>query len=98
MTNNSVEGKRLNYLLSFYLPECGVNSISKIGFGMGALKRENHRSGSTDFLPGAPYQLKIGDQWSPKIPYENPKEFLTFEWFKSYVMCKDQPWICNESQ
>ena len=91
----SEEGKQLNYILSFYEPDCHVNIITKIGFGIGELKRENHRSGLRDEHHGVPYLLKVGDGWTPRIPYGNPVDFITFSWFKTNVMCPDQPWICR---
>ena len=96
MTDYSEDGKRLNDLESFYLPLCNVNVITKIGFGFGLLKRRSLSESEGKPLPGAPYQLKVGPHWSPEIPYHNPEEFLTFHWFKHNLMCKDQPWICQE--
>ena len=98
LTDYSVNGKRLNYILSFYSIICDANIITKIGFGAGPLKRESHEGGLNREMYGRPYQLKVGDSWTPKIPYINPRYFLTFQWFKVYIMCPEQPWICdNES-
>ena len=94
----SAEGKQLNYILSYYDPSCEANIITKIGFGIGELKRANHRSGFRDERQGIPYLLKVGDRWTPKIPYENPVDFITFSWFKTNVMCSDQPWICGSQR
>ena len=96
ITDYSEENKHLNYLLSYYDCECEVNIITKIGFGSGSLKHEQQRSDMHEEPQGKPYQLKVGQGWSPKIPYDNPGYFLTFRWFKHYVMCPDQPWICRE--
>ena len=96
LTNYTVQNKNLNQVWAFYMHECDVNVIIKLGFGQGELKRiprTEDRLGQ--HRPGKPYRLKIGDSWSPDIPYENPGDFLTFEWFKTNVMCLDQPWICE---
>ena len=46
-------------------------------------------------MVGAPYILKVGQSWTPRIPYENPEHFITFRWFKKNIICADQPWICG---
>ena len=94
----SEEGKQLNYILSFHDSDCHVNIITKIGFGIGELKRESHRSGLRDQRQGIPYLLKVGVEWTPRIPFENPADFITFSWFKTNVMCPDQPWICQNQR
>ena len=95
LTDYSEEGKHLNYLMSYYLPYCGINLITKIGFGKGTLKRMNHSDYSRREKPGAPYQMKVGQNRTPQIPYENPDEFFTFRWFKVNIICLEQPWICG---
>ena len=58
-----------------------------------------NQSGAINYqneLRGKPYQLKIGNSLSSKIPYANPDDFLTFRWFKLNVMCPEQPWICEQ--
>ena len=94
-TDYSEEHKQLNYIQAFHLPVCQVNVISKLGYGLGPLRRTNHIAGVRRQLPGVPYQLKVGSEWSEQIPYDNPEDFLTFRWFKQNVMCKEQPWICE---
>ena len=91
----SEEGKHLNYILSYYNSKCQVNIITEIGFGMGTLKRANHRRGLKDQVQGVPYMLKVGHEWTSRIPYENPGDFVSFSWFKMNVICPDQPWICG---
>ena len=99
LTDYSEEDKKLNYILAYYLPDCDVNIISKLGFGSGNLKRLNHHFvGSSNHKIGRPYQIKAGDEWTPKIPYENPEDFVTFRWFKKNIMCLDQPWICRNDE
>ena len=89
--------KKLNLIWSFFHQECRVNVITKLGFGQGRLKRFGHLIGPSVPRPGFPYRLKIGyDGWTPDIPYENPGDFLTFEWFKKNIICKDQKWICEK--
>ena len=94
LTDYSENGKELNLIHAYYYPDCHVNIISKLGFGSGTLRRKNHLSEERKQHRGIPYQLKIGASWSEKIPYQNPETFLTFKWFKTIVMCKEQPWIC----
>ena len=95
LTDYSEEHKRLNYIQSYFSSECSTNIIAKIGFGTGILVRLNVSDVTRFEKHGAPYQLKLGLHWSPRIPYENPGQFLTFRWFKNKVICKDQSWICN---
>ena len=99
LTDYSEEGKTLNYILAYYLPDCETNVITKLGFGSGNLRRVDHRYINTpNQKPATPYQIKIGQEWSSKIPYDNPEDFLTFKWFKQNIMCLDQPWICREDE
>ena len=95
LTDYSEEDKHLNYLMSYYVPDCNVNIITKIGFGKGRLKRVNHSEEMRPEQPGAPYQLKVGRRWTSPIPYDNPGDFLTFRWFKHKIICAEQPWICG---
>ena len=60
LTDYSEENKHLNYLIAYYLPQCEVNIIVKLGFGVGSLKRTNERYGLLqNERVGAPYQLKV---------------------------------------
>ena len=87
--------KNLNAIWSYYNPICNANIITKLGFGEGRLRRFEHLNGVPGQRTGAPYLLKIGNRWSPKLPYENPGNFLTFNWFKINVICREQTWICG---
>ena len=89
------EDKQLNLVAAYFYPECEVNVIVRLGFGNGSLLRENTKFGLMRQVPGVPYLLKIGSEWSEVIPYDDPGYFLTFKWFKRNVMCKEQPWICH---
>ena len=90
--------KKLNLIWSFFHRECQVNIISKLGFGPGPLKRFIYMMGPSAPRPGFPYLLKIGSEgWTLDIPYENPEDFVTYEWFKINVICKDQMWICEQN-
>ena len=97
LTNYREENKTLNLIWSYYKTDCNVHIISKIGFGIGKLKRIHRKSGIG--VPGAnaPYKLKVGDHWTPEIPFRNAGDFLTFKWFKINILCRDQPWICGEN-
>ena len=96
LTDYSEGDKRLNFIVSYYSLECNTNMITKLGFGIGSLKRANQSDVVRFERPGAPYQLKVGHQWSAQIPYDNPDDFLSFHWFKHQVMCQEQPWICGQ--
>ena len=73
LTDYSEENKKLNLIWSYYLEDCGVNIITKIGFGKGQLKRYHHRRQLILHSIDVPYRLKIGKKWTPVIPYENPE-------------------------
>ena len=94
-SNADGNNKHINAIWSFYDPVSDANIITKLGFGEGRLRRFNHLTAVPRQRTGAPYLLKIGDQWSPKITYENPENFLTFNWFKFNIICKEQVWICK---
>ena len=98
LTDYSEKHKSLNLLWSFYSKTCDVNIITKLGFGTGKLKRTHRKSGLREVAFNRPYRLKIGSEWTPDIPYENPQKFLTFNWFKINVVCRDQQWICRRYQ
>ena len=98
LTDYSEGDKRLNYIVSYFSSKCNTNIILKIGFGTGILERKNQSDVVRYEKHGAPYQLKVGLYWTPKIPYENPDTFLTFRWFKNTVICKDQSWICRKER
>ena len=95
LTDYRSENKSLNLIWSYYKHDSCVHIITKLGFGEGKLKKVHHRRGTVLGLPYVPYRLKVGQTYTPDIPYENPDEFLTFDWFKTNVLCKDQPWICG---
>ena len=92
-------GKELNYIQAFFLSRCRVNVITKIGFGIGELKTQSHPFLIGDHLPGFNYILGIDHvDFDIQIPYQNPEDFLTFKWFKHNVICRDQPWICDQER
>ena len=45
LTNYSEANKTLNMIWAYYLPDCEKNIISKIGFGVGDLKKFDHAIG-----------------------------------------------------
>ena len=95
LTDYSEEQKQLNYIMAFYMPSCNANIVAKIGFGMGALKRQKLGGNNQSPVVGVPYMLNVGSFWSPRFPYENPEEFITFRWFKKNFICRENPWICR---
>ena len=98
LTDYSVENKTLNLIKSFYLPFCKFHVITKLGFGIGKLKRSQRQSVLRTAIPEAPYRLFIGKNSTPEIPFDNPGDFLTYSWFKKNVICQDQPWICGRER
>ena len=94
LTNYSDENKHLNAIWAFFDHDCNVNVITKLGFGAGQLKRFNHGVSFKSEKEDTPYQLRIGENWSHEVSYENPGQFITFRWFKWNVICLEQPWVC----
>ena len=45
MTDYSEDKKNLNLIWSYYLKDCDVNIVTKLGFGKGRLVRNHHKSG-----------------------------------------------------
>merc|ERR1712150_451588 len=75
------------------------NVITEVGFGPGNLVKNLDRT-----LAGAPYVI-LGREYnqhglphmdSQTFDWDNPAQNLTFHWFKHNIMCKSQPWICEE--
>ena len=97
ITDYSETGKQLNFIMAYYSPDCFSNIITQLGFGIGDLRRTDQLPGGIFAQqPGAPYLLKVGYHWTPKIPYANPADFITITWFKKNIICVEQPWICGE--
>ena len=94
LTDYSTENKRLNYIKAYYEPNCHANIITKLGFGVGAIEKLNHFGDGRLQLVGAPFIVQMGSEWSPRIPFSNPEDFVTFRWFKQNFICRAQPWIC----
>ena len=95
LADYSEEDKNLTAIWAFFEPVCKVNVITKLGFGKGELKRFNNSPNMAPQRDGAPYLLKLGKNWIADIPYDDPGHFLAFHWFKSNVICLEQPWICK---
>ncbi|XP_075247719.1 uncharacterized protein LOC142340859 isoform X2 [Convolutriloba macropyga] len=98
LTDYSEENKILNLIEAYYNVRCNRNMITKLGFGKGALVRTNHPFGHMPQRYGFPYVLGTSDDlWVHSFAYHSPQEYLTFWWFKHNIICKDQPWVCNET-
>ena len=95
LTDYRSENKSLNLIWSYYKHDSCVHIITKLGFGKGILKKLHHRRDTAIGIPFVPYRLKVGQSFTPDIPYDNPGDFLNFDWFKRNLICKDQPWICG---
>ena len=98
LTDYTDEGKVLNFIMAYHSPDCEANVIMELGFGKGEVNTIHSFRGMPPEQPGLPYLLKVGHHWAPKIPYENPRDFITFSWFKKNVICADQPWICYKPE
>ena len=98
MVDYSEQNKRLNFIQAYYHPDCRVNVITKIGFGTGGLVRQNHPYIYSPYMPEIDYYFGNNDlSTSRKIPFGNPGQLITFEWFKQNMMCRDQSWICGRT-
>ena len=66
-----------------------TSEILKIGFGYRKLKIDGQISGRFVLLPN-------GSRTAHAVPsYETPLwSGITYEWFKSEIICKEKPWIC----
>ena len=96
LTDYSEFNKQLNYIEAFFLTRCEVNIITKVGFGVGELIREDNPETDSPQKRGYPYILGLLDPvLNSPIPFENPGQYLTFRWFKLNVICREQEWICR---
>jgi len=101
ITNYEDEYKPLNFLAAAWSSETCENIILEVGFGPGNFRRSHHQSvkeGEPYIMAGEQHQIGIPHVASRAFPYDNPGQFLTFHWFKHNIMCKAQPWICEENE
>ncbi|XP_075245435.1 uncharacterized protein LOC142339339 isoform X2 [Convolutriloba macropyga] len=84
--------KKVNWISVSYLSEPCLNMIVQIGFGPGELKIHGRVNPDAPFA----YPLNVG-QDLVIVEASNLVRELTFEWFKEYVVCQDQNWICDRS-
>ena len=71
-----------------YDKDSAVNVLSEIGFGIGDLQVDGAKIGMDYVFPP---KMKV----TMTVDYDDPRKQITFDWFKSAVMCKAQPWICQ---
>ncbi|XP_075258856.1 uncharacterized protein LOC142350786 [Convolutriloba macropyga] len=97
LTNYDVSGKKLNRLSLRYSPELCLNVVTYVGFGSGKIQVTGLYNNSVDYLivdrrplPDFQNELQI-----IRISYKKPETQLTFEFFKTNVICKANPWICE---
>ncbi|XP_075257344.1 uncharacterized protein LOC142349576 isoform X2 [Convolutriloba macropyga] len=91
-----VNNKRLNYLKIHNSSSCGV-FISAIGYGVGPLKVVSQFAIRDDDL----LIMRVADglPYDGHYKFRNVEELGTtghFDWFKTWYVCKEQPWICAE--
>ena len=94
LTNYSDETKPMNAIQYYYDPGLCVNVITSVGFGPGALRR-NSLNSVNPWNFNAPLMFVL-----PLVPraifsYENPRDTLTFAWFKNFIICRANPWLCD---
>ncbi|XP_063724193.1 uncharacterized protein LOC134851852 [Symsagittifera roscoffensis] len=104
LTDYSEDNKPLNFISSFYVPTMCRNVVMAVGFGPGGLLREmNHDNGVAEsapyLIPGHEFHPSVAIPNIPSISFDyfDPGSQLTFQWFKTHIMCKDQHWICDLS-
>ncbi|XP_075256395.1 uncharacterized protein LOC142348781 isoform X2 [Convolutriloba macropyga] len=67
------------------------NLITAVGFGPGPLQRAGRIRHNASYAISLPQERAVY-----LFSYEQVQSHLSFTWFKSTVICKDQPWICEE--
>ncbi|XP_063715250.1 uncharacterized protein LOC134842723 [Symsagittifera roscoffensis] len=102
LANYEDENRTLNYISATYFAPVCQNIILEIGFGPGNLKRSHHitvKEGEPYLLAGMEMGgLGIAHVESKSFSYSNITQELTFHWFKHNIMCRDNPWICEEEK
>ncbi|XP_075249448.1 uncharacterized protein LOC142342134 [Convolutriloba macropyga] len=91
VTDFSSQGKRLNYLRVTNNNGCGF-FISEVGYGQGPLRIVEDDAQPTIFTT---YFLVQGPVLYRFYTLDMLKEQLTFDWFKNFFICREQPWICE---
>ncbi|XP_075256404.1 uncharacterized protein LOC142348790 isoform X2 [Convolutriloba macropyga] len=86
--NYTSEGKTVNLIKARYYERLCVNIITVIGFGPGSLKMKiKHK---------ADFAIFVEDQNSFHLfNYYKLRQVLTFDWFKTNIICQDHEWICH---
>ncbi|XP_063717327.1 uncharacterized protein LOC134844532 [Symsagittifera roscoffensis] len=92
LTNFNSQGKQLNWILVNYRPHVCLNVIQSVGYGEGVFVY--HGNYELDYPMAIPlrnaYEYYV-------IPDEGALEhFLSYDWLKERLICRDQPWICEE--
>ncbi|XP_075248096.1 uncharacterized protein LOC142341101 [Convolutriloba macropyga] len=88
----SLTNKQVNYIYATYAENLCHNVITEVGFGPGKL-RLNGR-----ILQNTPFIFPIQNTGEIKfIPANYVRSSLTYNWFRSEIICAAQPWICEWS-
>ncbi|XP_075253169.1 uncharacterized protein LOC142344970 [Convolutriloba macropyga] len=90
LTNFSMQGKHLNWIHAEYRAEHCCNVILSVGYGQGTLVI----GGNVNFEHPFGFPFHLGRELA-MIPDNRFEEYLRYDWFISYVFCKDQFWICE---
>ena len=86
ITDYSEDNKSLNLIWSYYLKDCDINIVTKLGFGKGRLVRNHHKSGLFCHWVGRVFSLvgpKIASYSSrflePRNPVRKSRGFCDFQ-------------------
>ncbi|XP_075257044.1 uncharacterized protein LOC142349398 isoform X2 [Convolutriloba macropyga] len=90
VTDFSSAGKPLNFLMAYYDPKACANIITRVGFGRGQFRRIGVKYGPPFIFP-----FRSRNDTVHFFFYTQVRKFLTFEWFKENVVCRDQEWLCS---
>ena len=75
---------------STYAQNLCVNVVSVVGFGSGHIRLSGGVINKNYVIPVGQLNDSV-----IVIPYETLEQYLTFDWFKENVICKEQSWICQ---
>ncbi|XP_063720355.1 uncharacterized protein LOC134846874 [Symsagittifera roscoffensis] len=84
--------KPLNWIKAKFEEGLCMNVIIQVGFGEGDLRFGGSFSDHFDFA--LPY--KYGRQRLTVSLQQLQQNLITFQWFKSHYICRDQPWLCQD--
>ncbi|XP_063728149.1 uncharacterized protein LOC134855533 [Symsagittifera roscoffensis] len=90
--SNQNNDKQLNRIKARYNSTSEYNIISELGFGKGSLVMDGVKD-YHDFV--LPPKLQMMDTI---FTFDDVQNELTYDWFKKSIVCKGQPWLCNDEK